>query len=131
MLIPNFTGPLDERMTRLNGLLEGKDGLRIVGSSFGGLMAALFAIDNEPRVERLILLAPAINLVEFIPRHGRAISVPVWIFHGRDDEVIPIEDVRRVAQEVFTDLRFNEVDDDHSLHRTFSTLGWESLLGVN
>lgn len=129
MLIPNFSGPLEDRMSKLNRLLDGKDDLRIVGSSFGGLMAALFAMDNEPRVERLILLAPAVNLVAFTLQRGRTISVPVWVFHGRNDEVIPIDDVTRAAAEAFTNLSFNEMDDDHSLHRTFKTLDWKALLG--
>lgn len=129
MLIPNFSGPLEDRMSELNRHLEGKEDLRIVGSSFGGLMAALFAMENEARVERLILLAPAVNLMAFSLQQGKAISVPVWLFHGRNDEVIPIDDVRRAAAEAFTNLRFNEMDDDHFLHRTFKTLDWQGLLG--
>jgi pimeloyl-ACP methyl ester carboxylesterase len=129
MVIPNFPGSLEERMEKLNGLLQGKGNLRLVGSSFGGLMAALFAMENESRVDRLILLAPAINLVAFTPCQDRSLSVPVWIFHGLRDEVIPIDAVRRTAEAAFTDLRFHEVDDDHSLHRTFPTMNWDSLLG--
>ncbi len=129
MLIPDFSGPLEDRMSKLDGLLEGKHGLRMVGSSFGGLMAALFAMANEPRVERLILLAPAVNLVAFTPKSGKTISIPVWVFHGRNDEVIPIDDVRRAATKAFTNLSFNEMDDDHSLHRTFKALDWKALLG--
>ncbi len=131
MLIPNFSGHLEERMTELNRLLHGKEDLRIVGSSFGGLMAALFAMDNEARVDRLILLAPAINLMPFTPHQGRSISVPVWLFHGRNDDVIPIGDVRRTAAATFTNLHFKEMDDDHSLHKTFKTLDWNLLLGGN
>ena len=129
MLIPNFSGPLEERMDKLRGLLEGKENLRIVGSSFGGLMAALFAMEDEPRVERLVLLAPAINLVAFTPGRGRTLRLPVWIYHGRNDEVIPIDDVRRTARGTFSNLRFHEVEDDHSLHRTFQTMDWDGLLG--
>ncbi len=129
MLIPHFSGPLEERMNKLRGLLEGKENLRIVGSSFGGLMAALFAMENEPRVERLVLLAPAINLVAFTPSSGHTLRLPVWIYHGRNDEVISIDDVRRTARGTFSNLRFHEVEDDHSLHRTFQTMDWDALLG--
>jgi surfactin synthase thioesterase subunit len=56
------------------------------------------------------------------------VSVPVWIYHGRDDEVISLTDIGPVAKEIFTDLSFNIVDDDHFLHRTFKTLDWDTLL---
>ena len=117
-------------MDRLNRFLQGKTDLRLVGSSFGGLMAALFALEHETRVDRLILLAPAINLLAFTPHQPRSLSVPTWIFHGRDDEVIPLEDVRRTARDLFSNLEFHEMDDDHSLHRTFTTLDWDTLLGA-
>ena len=65
MAIPYFTGSLDERMRSLRSVLFQKTGVILVGSSFGGLMATIFAMENEERVERMILLAPAINLVEF------------------------------------------------------------------
>jgi len=129
MRTPNFSGPLEERMDKLDRLLQGETGLRLVGSSFGGLMAALFALENESRVDRLILLAPAINLMAFTPHPDRILSTPVWIFHGREDEVIPLEDVRRMARSLFSTLTFHEMDDDHSLHRTFTTLDWDALLG--
>ncbi len=129
MHIPNFPGSLEERMEKLYRLLEGKEDLRLVGSSFGGLMAALFAAENEPRMDRLVLLAPAINLMAFTPHRGRRLSVPVWIYHGRNDEVIPIDHVRRAARDAFSNLHFHEVEDDHSLHGTFKTMDWDALLG--
>jgi pimeloyl-ACP methyl ester carboxylesterase len=128
MIIPNFTGDLRQRMEKLDGILSGKTALRLVGSSFGGLMAAIFAMENEPSVERVILLAPAIHSMEFTPYHERHISVPVWIYHGSGDEVIPLRDVERVAKSAFLDLSFNTMDDDHSLHKTFKTIDWQRLL---
>jgi pimeloyl-ACP methyl ester carboxylesterase len=66
MLTPDFTGDLAERMIRLDRILEGRSGIKIVGSSFGGLMASLYAMKHESRVNRLILLAPALNLIGFL-----------------------------------------------------------------
>ena len=128
MLTPNFPGSLDERMAALRSLLSGESDIVLVGSSFGGLMASMFAMDNEPRVRRLILLAPAINLMEFSPYQGRKIHLPVHIYHGRQDEVIPLEDVQKVASQVFPDLTFHAVDDDHYLHKTFEKIEWNTLL---
>ena len=128
MIIPNFTGSLEKRMDKLNKILSDKSGIRIVGSSFGGLMASIFAMENERRVERLILLAPAINLMEFTGYHEKKVSLPVWIYHGRNDEVIPLKDVEKVGKNAFDKLSFHVVDDDHFLHRTFKTIDWNRLL---
>ena len=116
-------------MEKLNGILRGRSGIRLVGSSFGGLMASLFAMENEPRVNKIILLAPAINLMDFTDFHKEKISVPVWIYHGSEDEVIPIEDVERIANRCFANLSFHIVDDDHFLHKTFKNIDWDQHLG--
>jgi homoserine acetyltransferase len=55
MIIPHFTGDLQKRMDTLKGVLRGKSRIRLVGSSFGGLMATIFTLENESMVERLIL----------------------------------------------------------------------------
>ncbi|MCU0594927.1 MAG: alpha/beta hydrolase [Desulfobacterota bacterium] len=128
MLTPNFPGSLDERMTSLRALLSGKNDIILVGSSFGGLMASIYAMENEASMKKLILLAPAINLMEFSPYRERTLCVPVHLYHGRQDDVIPLEDVRSVSHQVFPDLTFHAVDDDHYLHKTFEKIGWDTLL---
>ena len=88
-------------MKKLENLLLGQSDIRLVGSSFGGLMAAIFAMENEARVDRLILLAPAIHLMDFTDYRTKTLDVPAWVYHGRQDEVIPLEDVEAVAKNVF------------------------------
>jgi len=128
MLIPDFAGPLEERMGKLDGILRDAGGIRMVGSSFGGLMASVFAMRHAARVERLVLLAPAINLMGPSGYPERPILVPVWIYHGSRDDVIPLREVRSVAHRIFPHLTFEEVEDDHNLHQTFRTLDWDTLL---
>ena len=128
MIIPTFTGDLHARMEKLNSVLSGKSDIRVVGSSFGGLMASLFAMENEHRVEKIILLAPAINVIRSYGLKSKKISVPVKVYHGTNDGVIPLAEVDSMAREIFTDLSFNEVDDDHFLHKTFKSLEWDDLL---
>ena len=128
MIIPHFTGSLQERMEKLEGLLSDKTGIKMVGSSFGGLMASLFAMENEARVDRVILLAPAIHLIAAMGYPLGKISVPVSIYHGEGDEVIPLQEVERIAREAFLNLSFHRVDDDHFLHKTFKTMDWDALL---
>jgi pimeloyl-ACP methyl ester carboxylesterase len=128
MIVPNFTGPLVERMEKLKGILSDEKGITLVGSSFGGLMAAMFALENEPQVDRLILLAPAINLLSSMNYKRKNISVPAWVYHGRNDAVIPLGQVENMARKLFSRLSFHVVDDDHFLHKTFKRLEWDTLL---
>ena len=128
MATPDFTGPLEERLAQLDRVLAGRTGLRIVGSSFGGLMGALFAMQHEPRVDILVLLAPAIHLIDSTPLPLKELTVPVHVYHGTEDRVIPLEGVRPVAERLFLNLNFHTVEDDHYLHKTFSSIDWDRLL---
>ena len=128
MILPTFEGPLQTRMEKLKRILLGKSEIRIVGSSFGGLMGTLYAMENEAHVKQMILLAPAIHMTEFFTGKRKKVALPVSIYHGTADTVIPLSKVQRVATEFFTDLSFNVVDDDHYLHKTFKILDWDTLL---
>jgi len=128
MIIEDYSGGLEARMEKLEADLEGKDDLIMVGSSYGGLMAALFACRHPERVRRLILLAPAINLPEFAPYRRLRLPVPTFLYHGTGDDVVPPGEVRAIAAEAFADLHYFAVDDDHSLHGTFTLMPWDDLL---
>ncbi len=130
MIIEDFMGDLAGRMEALNALLTDRTDLILVGSSYGGLMAAIFACEQEERVKKLILLAPAIGLPAFGPFLDRRLLVPVTVFHGSRDELLPLEHTHGICRRVFPDLTFTELDDDHSLHRTFAALDWDTLLEV-
>lgn len=128
MIIPDFRGALNERMEKLNDVLKDKDEIQIIGSSFGGLMAYIFALENEFRVDRLILLAPAINMIHSTNYKPRKIKTPAWIFHGIHDLVIPIEEVKSTAKDCFTNLHFETLEDDHVLSKNFTKIDWNGLL---
>ena len=100
----------------------------MVGSSLGGLMAVLYAFHHKNTVKKLILLAPALSRPEFTPYQSHTLSIPVLIFHGRMDEVVPPESIRAIAEKIFTHMTFNLVDDDHRLSKTFSSMDWPLLL---
>ena len=127
MLTPHLEGDLETRLTQLRELVGGREGIRLVGSSFGGLMATLFTLERPLAVKRLILLAPALNHYPFRP-HGPTIPIPVTVFHGREDDVIPIAAVEPISRRLFADLSFQPLTDDHFLHRNFKGLDWGSLL---
>lgn len=128
MIIQDYRGSLDERMTTLHHRLEGIRNLVLVGSSYGGLMAAIYACTNPGRLHKLILLAPALALDEFRPYRLDPLDIPVVVFHGRNDDVVPVEPVREIATGLFRNLEYNIIDDDHSLRAQFKLLDWNRLL---
>ena len=130
ILIPDFRGSLDERMVTLYTLLGDAPGWVMIGSSFGGLMAALFACQRPEQVDKLVLLAPALIWPDFANSPPDPISVPVLLYHGRQDDLIPLEAVRTLAEQVFLDLDMCVVDDDHGLYKTAHAIDWVDVLQV-
>jgi pimeloyl-ACP methyl ester carboxylesterase len=129
MLTPDFRGSFEERMQQLDPILGERDDWTIIGSSFGGLMGAVFACDHPTQVRKLILLAPALILPPFAARADRGkVSVPTVIVHGTQDDVVPLEPVREIAQRVFTNLTYHVVQDGHRLYRAFQELDWKSIV---
>ncbi|MFQ6083368.1 MAG: alpha/beta hydrolase [Candidatus Aminicenantia bacterium] len=127
-IIPDFRGSLKERLKNLNAILTKKSNLIILGSSFGGLMAAIFTCQNPKRVNKLILFAPALNLEEFKPFLKCRLSVPTIIYHALQDEVVPFKEVKNTAEKVFKNLDFCQVDDDHRLQATVNLINWRGLI---
>ena len=128
MIIEDYTGDFTTRMSKLNDLLAGENNLIIVGSSYGGLMAVQYAMENENRVKKLILLAPALNLPEFKSNLNKQLMIPVIIYHGTNDDVVDPQIVKDIALKCFSNLEHHFVEDDHPLHKTFPVLDWKKLL---
>jgi pimeloyl-ACP methyl ester carboxylesterase len=129
MIIPDFVGDVSTRMSKLNKILIDKKGIIMIGSSLGGLIASLYSFQNQNRLKKLILLATAINLPDFSPYLSKKLTLPVYIFHGENDEIIPLRPIQAIAENVFPDLTFTVMDDDHRLSRTFTSIDWPQLLG--
>ncbi len=128
MLSPDFTDDIEERLAQLRRIIGDTVGWRMVGSSLGGLTAAIFAAQAPGQVQKLILLAPALSLPEFKPYGSARIEVPTIVIHGTQDVVVPISSVKLIAEKVFPNLTYMVVDDDHRLHHTAETLDWKVLL---
>ena len=125
--LQNYAGDLDERLAQLEEQVAGLDRLILVGSSFGGLMAACFALRSPERCRRLVLLAPALNFADFHPP-AAPIAVPTLVVTGAHDTVCPPKLILPLARASFADLEVRLEDDDHMLHRTFPSLDWPQLL---
>ena len=130
MLVEDYDGPFAVRMEKLNRLLEGKKEIILVGSSYGGLMAAVYAFNHPYQVKKMILLAPALMLPEFVPYKEKRLALPVELYHGRQDDIVPPGLVKEIAAVAYANLAYHEVDDDHSLHATFAAMPWELLLKI-
>jgi pimeloyl-ACP methyl ester carboxylesterase len=128
ILTPDFDGGLPERMAQLRAILGNETGWILIGSSLGGLMAALFARQAPGQVQKLVLLAPALTLPEFTEIPSNSIDIPTVIVQGTQDELIPMSVARELAEKAFTHLTYLVVEDNHRLHKTAETLDWKSLL---
>ena len=129
MVTPDFTGSFEERMKQLKPILGRKKNWVIIGSSFGGLMGTVFTCQHPTQVRKLILLAPALLRDHFAPYLDlEPVSVPTVIVHGTEDDVVPLESVRELAEKLFKNLKYIVVDDGHRLHKTFGELDWEEIL---
>lgn len=129
MLVGDYPGSLEERMAKLENELSGKSDLILVGSSYGGLMASIYACRNEARVRRLLLLAPALGHADFNGFH-QPLHIPVILYHGRFDDVVPHGPTRQIAMRLFANLDHHLVEDDHNLHQIFPKLDWDALLEI-
>lgn len=87
----------------------------LVGSSFGGAVAVALLQRGLWRGPTLLLAQAALRS-DLPPRLPD--GVPVWLVHGLHDELIDIEESRRLASAGNPDwVRLIEVDDDHPLHQ--------------
>ncbi|MHA1782244.1 MAG: alpha/beta fold hydrolase [Promethearchaeota archaeon] len=137
ILTPDFT-PFSEqisisdlleiRMKELEMLLNESSELIIIGSSFGGLMATLYAFRYPEKIKLLILLAPFLSPKFLNLKKNNEIRIPTIIFHGKNDNVCPVEETKRIARKIFPNLTYNIVDDDHYLRKTVQSINWVSLI---
>lgn len=129
MVTPDFVGSFEERMAQLYPIFGDEKDWTIIGSSFGGLMGTVFTCEHPTQVRKLILLAPALLRDPFAPYLNlQTVSVPTIIIHGTQDDVVPLEPVRELAEKFFTNLTYFVVEDGHRLGKAFGEMDWEKIL---
>jgi pimeloyl-ACP methyl ester carboxylesterase len=124
---PDFEGTLQNRLHQLDELCKNQQQLILIGSSFGGLMAACYASLYPEKVAIVILLAPALNFGGYQPP-SELLQTPTFLIIGKNDTVTPASAVIPLAEATFANLRVHIEDDDHMLHETFPTLDWPYML---
>ena len=94
----------------------------LIGSSYGGLVAAVIAARHPERFRGLLLCAPALHLTEPPVTDPTTLSappaVPTIVIHGLHDAVVPIAASEGYRDRSTAQLRFLPVDDDHRLKRS-------------
>ncbi|PIE56057.1 MAG: alpha/beta hydrolase [Desulfobulbus propionicus] len=126
----NYQGSLAERLTQLEKQVNGARQLILVGSSFGGLMAACYAVRHPRQCRRLILLAPALNFSKYQPPE-KPLTMETLMIIGKNDTVCPPELVLPLARATFSNLQVQIEDDDHLLQQVFPQLPWAELLTIS
>ncbi len=98
----------------------------LVGSSYGGLVAALLAQAHPERFTGLVLCAPALGWVEPPNLDPRSLvapaGLPVHLLHGLRDDVVPIEQSRAYQRRSGPGVTLWELDDDHALRGSLELL---------
>ncbi len=99
----------------------------LIGSSLGGLSAILFAMKHPHLVEKMLLLAPAVDVKdrticttkerELIQQIYLPDSFPCVIIAAINDEVIPLQSIEKFKEKssVPSQIRLIKVEDFHGL----------------
>ena len=119
---------LEYRMAELNSILKTRKNWIIIASSFGGLMSVLWTLQNPTSVKQLILLAPFIVSRKLKPHMYKPITIPVIVYHGKNDKVVRYKMARERAKKFFTNLKYKIVDDDHRLKSTVKSINWQKII---
>lgn len=112
---PDFQGmEIEDRLSKAEKLTRGMVGVFLVGSSYGGLLAALLYSKYPDRFSGYLLLAPALHLeaAKDITRIPDKSSV----IHGTFDEVVPHDTVSSFCKT--KGVAFISVEDAHPLHNS-------------
>jgi pimeloyl-ACP methyl ester carboxylesterase len=129
LMAPDCEGVLDieQRLGIIERELRGRSQLVLVGSSFGGLAAVLFASRHPELVAGAVLCAPAVHRLDLLQLG--ALPAETVIIHGRRDEIVPLAASEALVAR-FPFVRLLAVDDEHRLADSLELLGREVVAMV-
>jgi len=108
-------GEVDDARGVLEYVLRAEPGaaVAICGHSFGSAVALSVAA-RDPRIDRVLLIAPSARLFD-LPRPADRLSAKTTIFIGDRDELCDVGDARALASDLGAELRVFEGFDHHFL----------------
>jgi hypothetical protein len=126
LTVPDLRGvPLRGRVERLEEITQ-PGGILLVGSSYGGVAAALLAQRHPERFIGLVLCAPALGRREDPNVAPDALAAPAGlptvILHGLHDDIVPIELSRAYRDRSGPGVVLHELDDGHPLRGSIELL---------
>jgi predicted esterase YcpF (UPF0227 family) len=139
---------ISDCLKQIENLINKDKNVTLIGSSFGGYLAAKTALQN-PNVKQIILLNPAIippsvDISKFqgVPQKilsdmqdsglfDKKINSEIFILIGANDDVIPSEWTIEFAKAQGVDVKF--LDDDHSFTHNINKLPFiiSEFLGID
>jgi alpha/beta superfamily hydrolase len=105
----------------LDHLLEttGQRGAAVAGYSFG-CWPALLQAARDPRIDRLLLIAPPRNMLA-LPDYG-TVSIPVTVVAGSADGLVDLAKEKELVQAQAARVRLEVLDADHSFRAAIVAL---------
>jgi len=109
----------DPQRTYLTGLSMGGYGAWLLAENYSGRFAALVVVCGGIRPPTRALKANP-TLAQFTPPHdpksysdaaAKIGNVPVWIFHGADDDIVPVTESQKMfaaMKKISTDVHYTE-----------------------
>ncbi|NNJ72740.1 MAG: alpha/beta hydrolase [Enterobacterales bacterium] len=109
---------IDEPQVRVEKLLDYANALKqsvvLVGSSMGSYVS--IKASQELTAKGLFLLAPAVFMPGYESQNMQAVAEQVLAIHGWHDEIVPVANAIRFAEQVHCDLLL--LEDDHVLRNS-------------
>ena len=106
--------PVDRVARLVEHVSEVKEQLVLVGSSMGAYVSIKASQQLNPAA--LFLLAPAVYMPGYESQNMTINAEHAFVMHGLHDEIVPVGNAIRFAQE--QDLELLVVDDDHVLRHS-------------
>jgi pimeloyl-ACP methyl ester carboxylesterase len=116
------------RIAGLRAALDQHPGATLVGVGYGALAALVVAAERPAEVHHLVLVGPALSWSEPPLFDASTLRLPrslaVTLFHGEDDDVVPVSVAREFAGR-WPGVRLVVLQDAHDLRSTRSEVAAE------
>lgn len=118
---PDFQGmDLEERLKYAEFITRERTGLTLVGSSMGGLVAAILYSRYPERFDGYVLMAPAFHWEEAHEIQKMPPPENVRVVHGTLDDIVPLGDVVSLCEKFNVEVIV--VEDCHRLHKSMALM---------
>ena len=116
---PDFQGmDIEARLTKAEEVTRGLTNISVVGSSMGGLLAALLFERYPERFKGYLLIVPALHLVR--AKEIKQVPSIAIILHGTLDDVVPLSSSLDFGRKFGVPVV--QTEDGHRMHNSFEEM---------